>query len=149
MPNPGIEILDAVKDLLELSYPGIVERQIVPITYTEQLTANKIVVAFDGKETHELDRTGDALYYNVFVGVYQPMSSIHDQAEQATKVDYFEAVQDIIADVDNRQLTLATTGIARLHLPFTTPLLFSEDELKSSSTFFSIANFRYRYYKTR
>lgn len=150
MAKPATEITQSVTDLLQSEFSDTdVELQYIPIEYKNRLPARKVTVAWNNKESHEVDRSNEALFYSVAIGIYQPMENTTDIAEQKACIDFVEEIQDALSLKSNRTLTLATLGEAKLQLPFTTDQLVDPVEVKSTSNFFSVISFKYRYFKGR
>lgn len=150
----AIEIVNAVKTLIEDNKGSLrsgtldVERQLVPQDYKAKLANPKIIVAWNGKDSSEQDRTGEAMTYRIMLGIYFPVNAVYSEAKQDEVVSLVEKVSDLLANRDNRHLTL-TTGVARLVLPFTTDQIYDPLEIKQTSNFFSVMQFNYRYYQGR
>lgn len=144
------DILDGI--VTKLGTAGLtdvdIERQLVPQEYKSRLSQRKIVVAWNGKESNELDRSNESLLYKVALGIYYPVTGVQDSAKQDLVINFMEEVQDFLAAKANREITL-TSGSARLILPFSTDQIYDPAEVKQTGNFFSVMNYNYRYFKGR
>lgn len=148
----AIDITDAVVTLLEgetFAVAADVERALVPYVVKTDLTQPLIQVCWVGKASHEYDRHNEALFYTVAVGIHQPLSDTENATQQDTAINLVEEVHDYLAFKSNRSLSLAGGGEAKLQLPFTTEQIYNPDEVRQTGNFFTVANFKYRYYKGR
>jgi len=144
----AVDLLDAVVDKLNETTFGsaVVERQIIP-DITKKSLQPSIMVALQGKESHELDRTNEALKYTVAVGLSYPISA-DSEADKAAALSMSEDIMDWLASRANQRLTV-TGGECRLLQPIVMEAVVDPTVAREAGIFFTHSNFIYRFYKDR
>lgn len=142
----SVAILDGVVAKLSETTFGTatVERQILPRVERKGLTP-KIIVALQGVESAEQDRSADYMSYTVGVGLSYPVST---DADYEAALDMTEAIQDWLSRVDNRQITTAEANYC-LVPPFEMDGLFDPTSVNEAGVMFTLTNFNYRTTKNR
>jgi hypothetical protein len=142
----SVAVLDGVVAKLSETTFGTatVERQILPRVERKGLTP-KIIVALQGVESAEQDRSADYMSYTVGVGLSYPVST---DADYEAALDMTEAIQDWLSRVDNRQITTAEANYC-LVPPFEMDGLFDPTSVNEAGVMFTLTNFNYRTTKNR
>ncbi len=142
----SVAVLDGVVAKLNETTFGTatVERQILPRVERKGLTP-KIIVALQGVESAEQDRSADYMSYTVGVGLSYPVST---DADYEAALDMTEAIQDWLSRVDNRQITTAEANYC-LVPPFEMDGLFDPTSVNEAGVMFTLTNFNYRTTKNR
>ena len=142
----SVAVLDGVVAKLNETTFGTatVERQILPRVERKGLTP-KIIVALQGVESAEQDRSAAYMSYTVGVGLSYPVST---DADYEAALDMTEAIQDWLSRVDNRQITTAEANYC-LVPPFEMDGLFDPTSVNEAGVMFTLTNFNYRTTKNR
>lgn len=142
------EILDAVKTKLDAktwSEAVTIEKQLVPDVTKTALNQPRIIVALQGIDSHEQDRTGQAMRYMVAVGLSYPASN---DAQLVTALDLTEEIQDWLAIRANHKLTTPSGKASLLH-PFVMEQVADGQLYREAGIYLSHTTFTYRFYKDR
>lgn len=143
----AVSILDGVVAKLNETTFGsaTVERQILPRVEKRTLSVPKIIVALQGIESAEQDRSADYMSYTVGVGLSYPVSS---DADYESALAMTEDVQDWISRTDNRNISTAEADFC-LVPPFEMDGLFDPTTVNEAGIMFTLNNFNYRTIKNR
>lgn len=143
----SVSILDGVVAKLGETTFGtaVVERQILPRVEKRSLATPKIIVALQGVESAEQDRSADYMSYTVGVGLSYPVST---DADYESALDMTEAIQDWLSRTDNRHISTAEADYC-LVPPFEMDGLFDPTTVNEAGIMFTLTNFNYRTTKNR
>jgi hypothetical protein len=143
----AVSILDGVVAKLNETTFGsaTVERQILPRVEKRTLSVPKIIVALQGIESAEQDRSADYMSYTVGVGLSYPVSS---DADYESALAMTEDIQDWISRTDNRNISTAEADFC-LVPPFEMDGLFDPTTVNEAGIMFTLNNFNYRTIKNR
>lgn len=143
----SVSILDGVVAKLGETTFGtaVVERQILPRVEKRSLSTPKIIVALQGVESAEQDRSADYMSYTVGVGLSYPVST---DADYESALDMTEAIQDWLSRTDNRHISTAEADYC-LVPPFEMDGLFDPTTVNEAGIMFTLTNFNYRTTKNR
>jgi len=143
----AVSILDGVVAKLNETTFGsaTVERQILPRVEKRTLSVPKIIVALQGIESADQDRSADYMSYTVGVGLSYPVSS---DADYESALAMTEDIQDWISRTDNRNISTAEADFC-LVPPFEMDGLFDPTTVNEAGIMFTLNNFNYRTIKNR
>lgn len=121
-----------------------VERSLLPEVDKKGLSP-RIIVALEGKQSFELDRSSESLKYSVYVGLSYPINST-DELDDG--IDMIEDIQDWLARRDNREIVTPSGSFKLLH-PVELDVPFDTAMAQEAAIFFSVLTIKYHFTKTR